>query len=165
MGNLGLYEADPVAWRSMGALLSSPLDARASLCCGRCGSWAPGTHPNSCVTPRGWDWERHWQNCQPERRRNSPARWWFCLHIGTSPLNSMGSTSRCGKHSCCSSWPCQRKDNPKHRMQAWRWLGYGVQLMALFIRGQILILNWNWLNFLRSSELSQLFKYVSLIPS
>lgn len=49
---------------------------------------------------------------------------WFCLQVGTTPLNSTPSRFRCGEHSCCSSWACQRKDNPKHRVQAWRWLGY-----------------------------------------
>lgn len=52
MSNSGLQEADPVAWRSVGALLSAPLDRRAAPCCGRCRSWAPSTHPNPHVTPR-----------------------------------------------------------------------------------------------------------------
>jgi len=78
MSNLGLYEADPVAWRSMGALSSTPLDARAALCCGRCRSRTPSAHPDLCVAHRGWGWERHSQTAVG-KGGGTPQRWVMVL--------------------------------------------------------------------------------------
>lgn len=72
MNNLGLHEADPLAWRSMGALLSVPLDARAALCRGSLRNRAPRVRPRLHVTAMGLGLGEPFTKTPSKRRRNCP---------------------------------------------------------------------------------------------
>lgn len=56
MRNWGLHEADPLARRSMGALLSMSLDARQPRARGATGAERPIRIPSHMLLPWGWGW-------------------------------------------------------------------------------------------------------------